>query len=70
MIAINNDIVNAGGTVKILDGTITGVGTIGGDINNTDGTISPGANSVHATSIVSEPSTAALLPWVRLVVLS
>ena len=60
MVVINNDIVSAGGTVKILDGTITGVGTIGGDINNTDGAISPGANSVQVTSIVPEPPTAAL----------
>ena len=56
-IAINNDIVSAGGTVEILEGTVMGVGTIGGDINNTGGTISPGANNVQATSIVPEPAT-------------
>ena len=56
-IAINNDIVSTSGTVEVLEGTVTGAGTIGGDINNTGGIISPGANSVQATSIVPEPAT-------------
>ena len=60
-IAINNDIVSGGGTVDILQGTVTGVGTIGGDLNNSGGTISPGSSSGQATSFVPEPAS-----WVML----
>ena len=60
-IAINNDIVSGGGTVDILQGTVTGVGTIGGDLNNNGGTISPGSSSGQATSLVPEPAS-----WVML----
>ena len=56
-IAINNDIISGSGTVELLEGTVTGVGTIGGGINNASGTISPGVNSVQATSTVPEPAT-------------
>ena len=41
-IAINNDIINTGGSVNLLEGTVSGVGTIGGDINNSGGTVAPG----------------------------
>ncbi len=43
--AIRNDLTLAGGTVDLQEGTISGNGTIGGDVNNGGGTISPGGGS-------------------------
>ena len=40
--AIRNVLITGGGTVNIQQGTISGNGTIGGDVNNGGGTISPG----------------------------
>ena len=58
-VAINNKLITGGGTVSFLQGTISGVGTIGGDMDNQGGTISPGSSG--ATSGVPEPSSLLLL---------
>ena len=54
---VSNDVVLAGGTIDVQQGTIAGNGTLGGDIVNDGGTISPGNSSVQANSLVPEPST-------------
>ena len=59
-LAINNKLTTAGGTVSIQQGTVSGVGTIGGDVINDGGTISPG-DSLGTQSVVPEPATALLL---------
>ena len=41
-LAINNALTAAGGSVQLVAGSISGNGTIGGDVNNDSGTISPG----------------------------
>ena len=41
-LAINNKLTTSGGTVNIQQGAVSGGGTIGGDVNNDGGTISPG----------------------------
>jgi choice-of-anchor B domain-containing protein len=41
-LAINNKLTTAGGTVDVQQGTISGNGTIAGDVDNGGGTISPG----------------------------
>ena len=56
---IRNDFVTGGGLFDIQQGNVTGNGTIGGDVVNGGGTISPG-NSLAATS-VPEPNTIVLL---------
>ena len=58
--AIRNDLIAGGGTVDLQEGTITGNGTVGGDVNNHSGTISPG-NSLSVTSAVPEPTSLLLL---------
>ena len=58
--AIRNDLIAGGGTVDLQEGTITGNGTVGGDVNNHSGTISPG-NSLSVTSVVPEPTSLLLL---------
>ena len=58
VLEINNRLTTAGGTVSVQQGTIAGVGTIGGDVNNGGGIISPGSGS--GGSAIPEP-TAALL---------
>ena len=40
--AIRNDLVTGGGTINIQEGTVSGNGTVGGNVNNQGGTISPG----------------------------
>ena len=35
-------VVTGGGTVNIVQGTVSGNGTVGGDVTNAGGTISPG----------------------------
>jgi len=58
--AINNIITTDGGTLLGLEGTISGGGTIGGDLNNIGGTISPSnSSSASAGSLVPEPDTLA-----------
>ena len=56
---INNVLANSGGELNCLDGTCSGVGTIGGDLNNDGGTVSPGSNLSLTT--VPEPSGLLLL---------
>jgi hypothetical protein len=41
-LAINNDLVSSGGTINCQVGTCSGSGTVGGDLNNSSGTVSPG----------------------------
>ena len=62
-LAINNRVTLAGGTVVGAQGTISGAGTIGGDVDNQGGTISPGNSlaSSEAASQVPEPSSLWLL---------
>jgi len=49
-------VLNTGnGTLDCLQGTCSGSGTIGGDLNNAGGTISPGSSL--SASVVPEPST-------------
>ena len=59
-IAIRNDLTLSGGTLDVQQGTIVGNGTVGGDVFNDGGTISPG-NSLGAAGQVPEPGTMALL---------
>jgi len=59
--AIRNTLATGGGTVDILAGSVTGNGTVGGDVNNTSGTISPG-DSVGVQAVVPEPC--ALILWI------
>ena len=59
--AIRNTLATGGGTVDILAGSVTGNGTVGGDVNNMSGTISPG-DSVGVQAVVPEPC--ALILWI------
>ena len=59
-IAINNQLTTAGGALDIQQGTVEGVGIVGGDVNNEGGTISPG-NSVASASSVPEPTSLMLV---------
>ena len=56
---VNNQLNTGGGTLLVLAGTINGSGTVGGDLNNDGGIISPG-NSLEAASVVPEPGTCLL----------
>ena len=58
---INNQLTTAGGSINIQQGTVSGHGTIGGNVNNDGGTISPGSDSAAATSLVPEPGSWTLL---------
>jgi len=62
---VNNVLNTGGGTLNANAGIVSGHGTIGGDVNNEGGTISPGDNSVLSSgdsiSDVPEPSTMLLL---------
>jgi len=63
-LAINNNVLTGGGTLICGEGFCGGTGTIGGDLNNTGGTISPGSTSSLAASnlsVVPEPASWALL---------
>ena len=68
-VAINNVLATGGGTVNVQAGTISGNGTVGGDVINDGGTISPGSNSevftVLAPSsdkmVVPEPSAVVMM---------
>ena len=53
-VAINNTLTLGGGMVSLLEGSLTGIGTIGGDVDNDGGTISPGTSL--ATNPIPEPS--------------
>ena len=56
---INNVLSLGGGTIDIQQGSVSGHGTIGGDVNNNGGTISPG-DSLQQTSAVPEPASLVL----------
>ena len=43
--AINNNVLTGGGTINCGQGICSGTGTVGGDLNNTGGIISPGNNA-------------------------
>ena len=59
---IRNTLTTGGGTVNILEGTLSGNGAIGGDVNNDGGTISPGDSAVGAAqSVIPEPGAMLLL---------
>ena len=53
-LAIRNDLVTGGGTVSNQGGAVSGSGTIGGDLVNEGGVVSPG-NSSAISSAVPEP---------------
>ena len=60
-IAINNILTASGGTLNCDEGICSGSGTIGGDLNNLGGTISPGNSSVMLSdgnaAVVPEPTS-------------
>ena len=58
---INNQLTLGGGTVDVQEGTVAGIGAIGGDLNNVGGTLSPGSSAGEAVSAVPEPSAVAWL---------
>ena len=60
-LSINNVLNSGGGTILGLAGTISGSGTVGGDVNNQGGTISPGSSSIHADAAAQVPEPAGLL---------
>ena len=60
-LAINNNLLTAGGTLNCSEGTCSGTGTFGGDLNNDGGTISPGNSAGLVGNQVPEPSTLTLL---------
>ena len=60
-LAINNNLLTAGGTLNCSEGMCSGTGTIGGDLNNDGGTISPGNSAAVTGNQVPEPGTLALL---------
>lgn len=60
-LAIRNDLVTGGGMVSLQQGTISGNGTVGGDLLNDGGSISPGNSSNGAVSSVPEPTTLVFL---------
>jgi len=59
-ISIRNDFVTAGGVLNISEGTVSGNGTVSGDVNNDGGVISPG-NSSSGANLVPEPTALTLL---------
>ena len=61
-VSIRNDLITSGGTVNLLQGSVSGNGTISGDFNNDGGTISPGNRLVtETTQAVPEPSSLAMM---------
>ena len=58
--AINNVLTSGGGAIDCDQGTCSGSGVIGGDLNNLGGTISPGDSAVGAAQI-PEPGAMLLL---------
>jgi len=60
-LAIRNTLVSGmGGTVNLQQGSISGNGNVGSDVNNSGGTISPG-DSLQVSSQVPEPGTVFLI---------
>ena len=66
--SIRSDFVTGGGTLNVAEGAVSGNGTVGGDVNNSGGTISPGNSNAGAVGQVPEPSAFALLVLGGLVV--
>jgi len=61
-LAINNQLTTAGGALNVQQGTVSRHGTIGGDVTNDGGTISPGDGaSLLEANGVPEPSAMLLL---------
>ena len=60
-VEIRNDLVTAGGTLLVVEGTVLGNGTVGGDLMNTGGTISPGNSSDSLTGPGQVPEPTAWL---------
>jgi len=52
--SVRNDLTLGGGTIDLQQGTIAGNGTIGADVTNHGGTISPGNSG--GTTAVPEPN--------------
>ena len=61
-LAVSNDVVSGGGTINLSQGTLEGNGSVGGDVLNDGGIVSPGNNGVQSASAVPEPTT-----WLMLV---
>ena len=62
VLEVNNRLTTAGGSLNVLQGTVAGVGTIGGNVNNNGGAISPGAGSLSGKiTPVPEPASWLLL---------
>ena len=61
ILAIKSDVVLAGGSIDLQQGTVVGNGTVGGDVINNGGTISPGNPNGQANSVVPEPATSTML---------
>jgi len=59
-LAINNILSTGGGTLNCDGGFCSGSGTIGGDVNNNGGIVSPGSSS-GSQSAVPEPSAVGIL---------
>jgi hypothetical protein len=61
---INNGLNSGGGTISALEGVIAGIGTVGGDLTNSSGIVSPGSASLSAGgsagASIPEPSTLVL----------
>ena len=58
---ISNTLNTGGGAVNCAEGTCSGTGTIGGDLNNDGSTISPGNSSLWTQTQVPEPAALLLL---------
>ena len=67
-LVFNNQLLTSGGMVLGLEGTIGGAGTIGGDLDNQSGTVSPGGSSITAATQVPEPTSCLLLAAGALVI--
>ena len=58
---INNRLTTAGGGVTIQQGTVSGIGSLGGDVSNIGGTMSPGRRTLSENIVVPEPGSIYLL---------
>ena len=59
--SIRNDFVTGGGTLIIAEGMVSGNGTLGGNLENNGGVISPGNSSAAAATQAPEPGSSLLL---------
>ena len=64
-VAIRNDLITSGGTIDVQGGTVSGNGTISGNVNNGAGVLSPGnisgALEVGSQSTIPEPASSQLV---------